>query len=288
MPRRIPPILRTVRRGQHGPESTKVGQPALWNAKRRIKTSRGLSGHDWEAYKAHPDTFDWRNGVSPDVARFVDQNPNLIQTPEERKAILYKPSRYFSRPHNVPTSSRKQVYFPNFSVVLQRTPHLSPYYAAFIVPLWFSKLDLKSYLKELYRVDVLHVRSWVMPSHKGRLPSLGRRSQGERFRGKSMKKMTVQLVEPFVWPAEITDLEGTEYVFSIHACPFFPILIVLQMESRRILSHDQGPGRHGPTRDTMGQVKPQSASQNFDSAASKGAARGQEDVETNVDANTET
>lgn len=215
MPRRIPPILRTVRRGQHGPETVKVGQPALWNAKRRIKSSQGLAGRNKKAYEAHPDTFDWRNSVSPDVARFVDQNPNLIQTPEEKKAILNYPSKYFSRPHNVPTSARKQVYFPNFSVVLQRTPHLSPYYASFIVPLWFSKLDLKSYLKELYKVDVLHIRSWVMPSHKGRLPPLNPRSQGEAYRKKSPKKMTVQLVEPFVWPAEITDLEGTEYVFSI-------------------------------------------------------------------------
>ena len=220
MPRRIPPILRTVRRGQHGPENINPGQPALWNAKRRIKSSQGLSPRDRKAYKAHPDTFDWRNGVSPDVARFIDQNPTLIQTPEEKKAITHQPSRYFSRPHNVPTSSRKQVFFPNFAVVLQRTPHLSPHYAAFIVPLWFSKLDLKSYLKELYKVDVLHIRSWVMPGHKGRHPTLNPRSQGEGYRTKSTKKMTVQLVEPFVWPAEITDLEGTEYVFSIHECTF--------------------------------------------------------------------
>lgn len=38
----------------------------------------------------------------------------------------------------------------------------------------------------------------------------------------------------------------------------------------------------------MGQYESQSAAQNFDSAASEGTAGGQEDVETNVDANTET
>ena len=66
------------------------------------------------------------------------------------------------------------------------------------------------------------------------------------------------------------------------------LLTLLQMESLRILRHLQSSDGPGATRVTMGQYESQSAAQNFDSAASEGTAGGQEDVETNVDANTET
>lgn len=89
-----------------------------------------------------------------------------------------------------------------------RTPNLPPRYAAFDVPLEFNKLDMKSYLKELYNVDVVHIRSVVIQSKVERKRGLSPTTAGPLFRPKSKKKMTVQLVEPFVWPDEITDMSA--------------------------------------------------------------------------------
>jgi len=87
-----------------------------------------------------------------------------------------------------------------------RTPHLPPRYAAFDVPLDFNKLDMKSYLKQAYNVDVVHIRSTVIQQKVQRKPTSSPYSQGRLFRPKSKKKMTVQLVEPFIWPEPIKDL----------------------------------------------------------------------------------
>ena len=106
---------------------------------------------------------------------------------------------------------------PKFVVTFYRTPHLAPKYASFDVPLRFNKLDMRSYLKSLYNVDVIHVRSTVkqqkvVREQHGRLSS-SNGGQGRLRRPKSQKIMTVELLEPFVWPEEIKDL-------SPYVCPF--------------------------------------------------------------------
>ena len=83
-----------------------------------------------------------------------------------------------------------------------RTSHLGSRYAAFDVPLHFSKLDLRAYLKDVYNVDVLHIRSVVIQSKIDRLKG----GRGMWFRRASSKKMTVQLAKPFVYPEEVADL----------------------------------------------------------------------------------
>ena len=95
---------------------------------------------------------------------------------------------------------------PKFSITLLRTPHLSPYYAVFQVPLRFNKLDMKSYLKELYDVDVVHIRSYTRQPKLERKESPRPNTVGGLYRPKSQKRMTAQLVDPFVWPKEIEDL----------------------------------------------------------------------------------
>lgn len=96
-----------------------------------------------------------------------------------------------------------------------RTPHLPPKYASFWVPLWFNKLDFKNYLKNVYDVDVLHVRSYVQQSKVQREDrQIGNsivKTQGRLHRPPARKKMTVELVDPFVYPAEEEDL--TPYVY---------------------------------------------------------------------------
>jgi large subunit ribosomal protein L23 len=101
-----------------------------------------------------------------------------------------------------------------FRVAFYRTPHLPPKYASFDVPLWFSKLDLKSYLSSVYNVEVLHIRSTVVQQKVERSQDVGRgvsnAGYGRLKRPMSKKKMTVELVEPFVWPEEIEDLSPWE------------------------------------------------------------------------------
>lgn len=53
---------------------------------------------------------------------------------------------------------------PNFVITFLHRPNQDPKYASFLVPLWFSKFDLKDYLYHLYGVKALRIRSYVMQS----------------------------------------------------------------------------------------------------------------------------
>jgi Ribosomal protein L23 len=213
-PSRIPAILRSEVRK---PSETIVPYtPRLWNAKRRIKTSQGLSRGKYFEYRRDPRSTDWRSHVSPDVAAFIDRNPNLL--PEEKGDLLRGPSKYFSRPHHVPLDQRKQIYLPRFSIMLIRTPRLGPHYAHFQVPLWFNKLDMKSYLKNVYDVDIVHVRSSVTWGKKDHRQAYRPGGTGDAFRHASKKRMTVQLAEPFEWPEEVKNFE--EYVSPSRSHPY--------------------------------------------------------------------
>jgi large subunit ribosomal protein L23 len=102
---------------------------------------------------------------------------------------------------------------PNFHVTLHRTPNQPANFASFTVPLWFSKLDLRDYLFHAYNVRINGVRSYV---------KLQRVTQGKPFmvdgnayarpqykrwhRPPSIKKMTVELERPFVWPEVPLDM----------------------------------------------------------------------------------
>ncbi|KAL8928888.1 MAG: hypothetical protein Q9172_000725 [Xanthocarpia lactea] len=74
-----------------------------------------------------------------------------------------KPSRLGPlRPNRFhPPRGQKQVYLPNFTLTLLRTPFSPPNCATFITPLHLNKLDLKDYLYNLYGIKVLNVRSYV-------------------------------------------------------------------------------------------------------------------------------
>ncbi|KAK6438922.1 mitochondrial 54S ribosomal protein YmL41 [Oleoguttula sp. CCFEE 5521] len=104
----------------------------------------------------------------------------------------------------------KQVHLPTFSISLHRTPHLSPSYAQFSVPLWFSKLDLRDYLYNAYAVRCVSIRSYIklqrltQGSPTGLNGESNSRPQYKRWhRPRSLKRMTVELESPFVWPEEL-------------------------------------------------------------------------------------
>lgn len=188
------------------------GAVPLYNAKRRILTSKPV----WDKavrFRLKENPFDetWRQHVSEDVTQFVDdmeaQGTKLL--PEEKLALISNPAMYFSRPNNVPVNLRQQVYFPNFVVTMRRNHHLGPYYAQFNVPMNMSKLDLKSYLKELYNVDVVHIRSFIRNGALVRSQASSRDPRGPIVRLAPSKRMTVQLVEPFDWPVKPADVDKT-------------------------------------------------------------------------------
>ena len=77
-----------------------------------------------------------------------------------------------------------------------RTPGLSPYHARFLVPLDFSKYDLRDYLYHAYNVKCFNVRSYVK-----QMPIRDTTKQPRHwFRPDSKKYMTVEMEQPFVWP----------------------------------------------------------------------------------------
>lgn len=206
---RVLPIL--SKRSGPVPKTNPHG-PKLYNAKRRVKTALGVRSQKIlaEIQQDHLSQA-WRDEVSPDVAQFIDdmeaQGTKLL--PEEQRQLLQSPAHYFSRPQNVPVNLREQVYFPNFSIALRRQAIYGPYYAQFEVPLWFSKLDLKGYLKQVYNVDVVHIRSYTTPAIVARKTPGNPYTYGAMYRLKSKKRMTVQLVEPFEWPVKPEDVDKT-------------------------------------------------------------------------------
>ncbi|RPB04260.1 hypothetical protein L873DRAFT_1759560 [Choiromyces venosus 120613-1] len=101
----------------------------------------------------------------------------------------------------------KKVFLPNFTLALVRTPHLPPNYVQFIVPLNINKLDLKDYLLHAYNVEVLSVRSFIQQQNIQRAKNKDlNRPKIEWYRPRAIKKMTVELKEPFVYPPEPEDL----------------------------------------------------------------------------------
>ena len=83
------------------------------------------------------------------------------------------------------------------------------------MPLWFSKLDLRDYLFHAYNVRIHGVRSYVKLqriTHGKPFTIDGDsypRPQNRRWhRPPSIKRMTVELERPFVWPEPLEDFSA--------------------------------------------------------------------------------
>ncbi|KAG9657559.1 hypothetical protein KCU64_g5118, partial [Aureobasidium melanogenum] len=95
----------------------------------------------------------------------------------------------------------KEVYLPNFTVALVQTPRMPPSFAKFIVPLNMNKLDLRDYLYHAYDVRVVSVRSYIEQQKVTQGKPNAPKMQTKRwFRPRAIKKMTVELEKPFVFP----------------------------------------------------------------------------------------
>ncbi|KAB8229098.1 54S ribosomal protein L23, mitochondrial [Aspergillus alliaceus] len=120
-----------------------------------------------------------------------------------------KPADWLSP--SAPLSMRKQVYLPDFTIALIRTPFLPPRYASFYVPLSFNKLDMRDYMQRVYGVDVISVRSYVEQQKVTRLRPQGKFGYGKIRRPMSKKKMTIEMTQPFVWPEAPKDMSDWEH-----------------------------------------------------------------------------
>lgn len=92
----------------------------------------------------------------------------------------------------------KELYFPKARIILLRpNAKHTPYQAKFIVPKSFNKLDLRDYLFNIYGLRTLNVTTQLLHGKYMRVsPYAG------RFRGPQIKKMTIDMEEPFIWPEE--------------------------------------------------------------------------------------
>lgn len=89
-----------------------------------------------------------------------------------------------------------------------RQDKLGPYFASFLVPLHFNKLDMRDYLFHAYNVRIKSVRSYVFQQRVRQGRDSDIRPSNEWFRPRASKKMTVELEKPFVWPAEPDNYEA--------------------------------------------------------------------------------
>lgn len=77
------------------------------------------------------------------------------------------------------------------------------------MPLNLNKLDLRDYLWNMYAVRVKGVRSYIQ-QQKVRQDRPGAKRPAPRrwFRPRAVKKMMVELEEPFAWAEEPESLEA--------------------------------------------------------------------------------
>ncbi len=126
----------------------------------------------------------------------------------------------------------KKLYFPTARVVLLRpNAKHTPYQAKFIVPKSFNKMDLRDYLYHLYGIRAFKITTQLIAGKYTREGAIA------RYRTPQIKKMTVDLLEPFIWPEEP---ENKKEEFNIK---FMEEMRLYGEESRRIGSDKFKPGK---------------------------------------------
>ncbi|ODV93092.1 hypothetical protein PACTADRAFT_47162 [Pachysolen tannophilus NRRL Y-2460] len=94
----------------------------------------------------------------------------------------------------------KRLYFPSARVVLLRpNAKHTPYQAKFIVPKSFNKLDLRDYLFHIYGLRATNITTQLLHGKYQRSLPMPYRA---RHRAPQIKKMTINMLEPFIWPQD--------------------------------------------------------------------------------------
>lgn len=121
-------------------------------------------------------------------ARILERTKTILQDGKDKSSSLL--------PHF--QVGGRESYFPKARLILLRpNAKHTPYQAKFIVPKSFNKLDLRDYLFNIYGLRALNVTTQLLHGKYMRVsPYAG------RFRGPQIKKMTIEMEEPFIWPEE--------------------------------------------------------------------------------------
>ncbi|SCU88651.1 LAMI_0D10858g1_1 [Lachancea mirantina] len=97
-----------------------------------------------------------------------------------------------------------ELFFPKARVILLRpNAKHTPYQAKFIVPKSFNKLDLRDYLFHLYGLRAMNITTQLLHGKYTRVNPVM-----PRYRQPQIKKMTIDMAEPFIWPEEPEDKEA--------------------------------------------------------------------------------
>lgn len=97
----------------------------------------------------------------------------------------------------------RQVFLPTAKIVLLRpNAKHTPYQAKFVVPRYFNRLDLRDYLYHVYGLRALNVTTQLLWARWTR-----QTPRSPRYRTTQIKKMTIDMAEPFVWPEQPTEKE---------------------------------------------------------------------------------
>ncbi|SCU95189.1 LADA_0G14114g1_1 [Lachancea dasiensis] len=89
-------------------------------------------------------------------------------------------------------------YFPKARLILLRpNAKHTPFQAKFIVPKSFNKLDLRDYLFHVYGLRAMNITTQLLHGKYTRVNQVM-----PRYRAPQIKKMTIDMAEPFIWPKE--------------------------------------------------------------------------------------
>ncbi|PRT56824.1 54S ribosomal protein L41, mitochondrial [Wickerhamiella sorbophila] len=147
------------------------------------------------------------------VERSAVPDPTAYSKHSQKLYDMFVEDVAANRPH-FPIGG-KEVYFPWAPITLLRpSARMTPYQAQFVVPLNFNKLDLRDYLWHVYGLRALNITTQVKWSQWHR--------QGySRYRTPQVKKMIIDMDQPFIWPevdtaAEESHQKSTNLTFTKH------------------------------------------------------------------------
>ena len=96
---------------------------------------------------------------------------------------------------------------------------MPPTFAKFIVPLHMNKLDLRDYMWHVYGVRALTVRSYVEQQPVRLVNPNAEVPVRKWHRPQAIKKMTIEMDKPFVWPKEPEDLSAYVLIARLIVSP---------------------------------------------------------------------
>ena len=165
-------------------------EPKLSSTSQQIPSSASIPE------EVHPEKFIPRGRKLPAGPREPPKPNFATQVSQKFNAAIEQGDAHFR-------VGGREIYFPTAKVVLVRpNAKHTPYQAKFVVPRYFNKLDLRDYLYHVYGLRALNVTTQLLWARWQR-----QTPRSPRYRETQIKKMTIEMEDPFVWPEEPTPEE---------------------------------------------------------------------------------